>query len=87
MSEPKNLDRAKEMDKALLMAKLFREEFFEPITTMVYEVSTKKVKAADLEPKFIYFCEKAEIDAENAKWLWGYLSNYNPKNSGHPPLW
>jgi hypothetical protein len=82
-----NRDRAAEMDKALLMAKLFQKKFFEPITDMIEQVSSKKATAEMLEPKVIEICAKADIDKENAIWLWNYLSKYDAKKSGNPPNW
>ncbi len=77
--------RAKEMDKALMLSKLFEREYYEPIKNILDTMGTRGEKEAQAEFMRIY--ERAQIkptkdmDENLPVWLWNYLKHYDPKLS------
>jgi len=68
------LDRAKAMDRAFLISKLFRREYFGEIIAAINATDTKTARAGVFAA-----CEKAGLTEPQTKWLWNYLENYKGK--------
>jgi hypothetical protein len=67
----KAVDRGKAMDRAFLMSKLFRKEYFDDIVAAINsndkEVGMKSFSIA---------CKRADLTDKQIVWLWNYLENY-----------
>jgi hypothetical protein len=70
------MDRAKAMDRAFLMSRLFRREHFYDIVVAINNKEDRKQAATD----FMNVCTKsAGLSEDQAVWLWNYLKRYKPE--------
>ena len=82
-----HLTRAEEMDKAFMMAKLFREPFYTRIVKILSEKKRNVIDDAAQDAFFEVYNDAfkgSNLEANYGKWLWNYLSNYDPTIS---PTW
>jgi hypothetical protein len=80
--------RAKEMDKALLLSKLFERNYYAPIKDLLDKLGKREMSDSDAQAEFMKIYAQANIKAETSRldenyplWLWNYLKHYDPKLS------
>ena len=66
------IDRAKAMDRAFLISKLFRREYFDRVVAAINESDKKKAVTI-----FGEACKDAGLTEKQMIWLWNYLKYYN----------
>jgi hypothetical protein len=85
------MDRAKAMDRAFLMSRLFRKEYFYEIIAII---NSEKIKSDKPPTEFVDVCMKAlegvskneTVIRKQSRWLWNYLKNYSPENAWNSPV-
>jgi hypothetical protein len=73
-------DRALAMDRALIMAVLFKKDYFEEIVLAINHLGNPEMKAR-AEPMFFEAVKEAPLTQKQKEWLWNYLKNYNSANN------